>query len=268
LPGAVPTLVLTAAAGIDVELAVAGHAPQAVTPGLEPVRLTTSGGSLDVLVLPAETAAEAWVCEDGPARRLLLSASDLSWGPDGRVEVRGAPEVLVYDPAARAFTELALTPPAMPATASPPIGNVVQLVRPASAAVPVGYGKHDGRQSAPAAEVFDALAAVYRLELPAWAADPALDPLLRIDWAGDVAELRVDGTAVTDRFWDGSEWIVSLRDAGYRPDAELTLHLLPLATGSTVHLPRDARDRLLAADGQLHALDAVRVVGRPTWRSA
>jgi beta-galactosidase len=265
LPGEVPTLVLVASPGIDVELAVAGRTPRVVTPGLEPVRL----GSLDVLVLPAGAADEAWVCEDGPARRLLLSASDLCWGPDGRVEVRGHPHVLVYDPAARSFAPLPLVPAG--AAASTTGGSAVprvDLVRPAQDAVPVAYGKFDGRQSAPPAEVFDALAAVYRLDPPAWAADPDLDALLHIAWAGDVAELRVDGVAVTDRFWDGAEWIVSLRDAGYHPCAELTLHLLPLATGSTVHLPLDARDRLLAADGQLLALDAVRVVGRPTWHAA
>jgi len=46
----------------------------------------------------------------------------------------------------------------------------------------------------------------------------------------------------------------------------VTLHLLPLACGSTVHLPPDGRERLLAADGQLLALDSVRVVGRPARR--
>jgi hypothetical protein len=80
-----------------------------------------------------------------------------------------------------------------------------------------------------------------------------------------VGQLRVDGRTVTDRFWDGSRWTISLRDAGYRTGSELTLHLLPLAVGSTVHLPPDAGDRLVAADGQLLALDAVRVVGRRTW---
>ena len=89
---------------------------------------------------------------------------------------------------------------------------------------------------------------------------------LRIDWAGDVGQLRVDGRPVTDRFWDGSVWTVNLRDTGWQPGAELTLHLLPLAAGSTVSLPTGARDRLLAADGQqLLALDAVRVLGRATW---
>ena len=39
--------------------------------------------------------------------------------------------------------------------------------------------------------------------------------------------------------------------------------VMVLAAGSTVHLPRDARDRLLAADGQLLALSTVRVLSRP-----
>ena len=36
----------------------------------------------------------------------------------------------------------------------------------------------------------------------------------------------------------------------------------------TVFLPPDARDRLLAADGQLHAVDRVRVFGYRTWHEA
>ncbi|GIJ46826.1 hypothetical protein Val02_37120 [Virgisporangium aliadipatigenens] len=308
LPGAVPTLVLTAEEGIDVELAVAdsldgdGVTVRAVRPWPEPVRLSTSdGGRLDVLVLAPECAPKVWVCEDGPARRLFLSPAELTWGSDGRVSVHGG-EAAVYDPSAGAFVPLPLEPAAAPvagnaaassfpaggaaasvaggaaassaggAAASPVDGSTVdgavgvREVRPAAGTVPVSYGKHEGRQSAPAPEVFEQLAAVHRLSPPDWAADPAFDALLRIAWAGDVAELRLDGRPVTDRFWDGAPWTVSLRDAGYRPGAELTLHVLPLATGSTVHLPADARERLLAADGQLLAVDEVRVIGRPVRR--
>jgi hypothetical protein len=252
LPGPTPTLVLTADLGIDVELAVDGSVRR-VTPGRAPVRL----GGLDVLVLPAEDASRVWVCEDGSRRRLLLSDGDLSWGVDGRVEARGTGdlEVLVY--ADGGFTDLPLSEPGHRSGG----GDVgVEVIRPAGGTVPVSYGKHEGRQSAPAPEVFDDLAAVHRLALPQWCADPAADPLLRIDWAGDVAQLRVDGRTATDRFWDGSTWTISLRDAGYRARSEVTLHVLPLAAGSTVHLPPDARDRLLAVDGQLLALDSVRVV--------
>jgi beta-galactosidase len=266
LPGPVPTLVLVAEQGIPVTYAV-GRVEHRAEPGFSPVRLRSpAGGELDLLVLPAAAASDVWVCEDGGARRLLLSAHELSWGPDGRIGSTG-PDVRAYDPETGAFGVLPLTgpvPPGPTVTMSAEVETVV--TRAAGPAVPVTYGKFDGRQSAPAPETFDELAAVHRLRLPDWATDPALDAHLRIAWAGDAGQLRVDGRPVTDRFWDGSEWIVNLRDAGVRPGAEVTLHLLPLAAGSPVSLPREARDRLAATDGQLLAIDSLRLVGRAAWR--
>ncbi|AGL20007.1 beta-galactosidase [Actinoplanes sp. N902-109] len=257
LPGAVPTLVLTADAGIPVEISVAGVV-QPITPGPAPVRLDTPAGPLDLLVLDDPGA---WVSNG----RLLLSSDELTWSSTGELTVRAAatPVVRAYDPAARGFVDVPLEPAG--ATPAPVAATVVPLR--AAGDVPFAYGKHDGRQSAPSREIVDELAAVHRIELPAWAGDPELDALLEIGWAGDVAELRVDGRVATDRFWDGSPWLANLRDLGHRPGAELTLHILPLATGSPVHLPPDARDRLLNAEGQLHAIDAVRVTARRTWRS-
>jgi beta-galactosidase len=262
LPGPVPTLVLTADAGIEPSLSTGGSA-RALEPSLTPTRLTGPGGALDVLVLPAGEAPRIWVCEDGPQRRLLLSGAELSWGPDGRIEALGSPEVRVYDPAAGAFTALPMTPAGQSAPVTAAL--TVELVSPAAPTVPVTYGKYDGRQSAPSPSAFDELAAVFRLPMPSWAAEEALDTLVSIDWAGDVAQLRVDGRTVTDRFWDGSRWTISLRDTGYRSGSEVTLHVLPLAVGSPVRLPTDAGDRLVAAEGQLLAVDAVAVAGRRTW---
>jgi beta-galactosidase len=252
LPGPVPTLVLTAEAGVPVEYAVDGVAHPLV-PSRVPTRIA-AGGRLDLLVLPAADAPLVWLCGD----RLVLSPDELTWSPDGVLTAAG-PEVLVYDPRTPGFAPLPLDLGAGAAADA-----AVSPVRAAGRAVPVAYGKFDGRPSAPSAETFEELAAIYRLEVPDWAADPALDALLRIGWAGDVGALRVDGRTVTDRFWDGSEWIVSLRDVGFRPGSRVSLHLLPLAAGSPVALPRDARDRLLASDGQLLALDYVRVTGRPS----
>lgn len=257
LPGPVPTLVLVASAGVEVTYA-AGGVVSPVTPGLSPVR----AGGFDLLVLPASVAASVWVDEDGPGRRLLLSDDELRWGSDGRVDVlaTGTPSVRGYDPVAGEFVELPLDGDGSGFTAS----LYPFPVRPAAATVPVAYGKYDGRQSAPAADTFDELAAVYRLDIPPIPA--GADTFLHIEWAGDVGQLRVDGRPVTDRFWDGSAWTVNLCDTGWQPAAELTLHLLPLAAGSTVALPHEARERLLAADGQqLLALDDVRVLGRATW---
>jgi hypothetical protein len=259
LPGLVSTLVLCAEPGIPVELA-AGDATTVVQPSREPVRLSCDSGVLDVLVLPAADADAVWF-EGG---RLLLSADDLAWGADGRVTARttrSAPDVRVYDPAQRAFRPLPLAGGGGAPAAEVP----VTALRPAAHTVPANYGKRDARQSAPSAAVFDELAAVYELRLPAWAGDPDQDALLRVDWAGDVAQVRLDSRTVTDRFWDGSPWLVSLRDAGYRPGVTLTLHVLPLSADSSVHLPEDAAKRAAGSPGQLLAIDGVRVEAQRTW---
>ncbi|MEV0895476.1 beta-galactosidase [Actinoplanes sp. NPDC049802] len=256
LTGDVPTLVLVAAPGIDPQIAVADSVHD-ITPGFEPVRLE----GLDVLVLPAEAAATIWVREDG-GRRLLLSDDELQWDASGTVTVKAVKtaDVRAYDPSLRAFRSIGV-----PRNTAPVTENVtVEELRPAAPTVPVSYGKHEGRPSAPAPDVFDELAAVYRLRLPGWAADGSRDPLLRIIWAGDVAELRIDGRTVTDRYWDGSGWTVNLTDIGYRAGAQLTLHLLPLAAGSPVSVPKEARTRLAAIETQLLAIDTVEVTARAT----
>jgi beta-galactosidase len=254
LPGDVPTLVLLADNGIDVEIAVSGSV-HTITPSLTPRRF----GGLDVLVLPAGTAGSVWVAEDG-GRRLFLSDDELQWDASGKVTVKAFKnaDVRVYDSTIGAFAEM--TVPRATAPVTEPV--TVEQLRPAAPTVPVSYGKHDGRPSAPGADVFDELAAVYRLRLPSWAADPARDPLLRVLWAGDIGELRVDGRPVTDRYWDGSGWTVNLTDAGYREGAQVTLHLLPLAAGSPVSLPTEARTRLAATETQLLAIDVVEVSAR------
>ncbi|GAA0578825.1 hypothetical protein GCM10010172_74620 [Paractinoplanes ferrugineus] len=270
LPGEIPTLVLIASPGVGTSCSVAGE-PVTVVPSRSPIRLRSAGGGeLDLLILPADTAPDVWVCEAGPARRLLLSPAELTWDPDGRIEST-APEVRVYDPARRAFVPLPLEPapgprPAAGRPGSPGLEVVPELVRAAGTAVPVAYAKFEGRQSAPAAETFDELAAVWRVGVPGWVLAPEVDSCLRIRWAGDVGQVRVDGRVVTDRFWDGSDWTVSLRDIGAEDGAEVTVHLLPLAAGSTISLPGDAADRLAGVDGQLLALDSVRIETREVWR--
>jgi alpha-L-arabinofuranosidase len=283
LPGGVPTLVLTAQAGIPAELAVAPHTVidgqpaspdptgrwgvHTAVPGRRPIRLTSDSGSIDVLVLPAADAAGVWVCEDAGGerdRRLLLSNDDLSWGFDGRVEASTAtrrPEVLAYDPRLRDFRPLDLETHGGTAACVEVSARLQRTAQP----VPAGYGTAGNRASAPSPAMVDELSASYELALPPWVWADDQDVLLHIDWAGDVAELRVDGRAVSDRFWDGSRWTLSLRDAGGRPGCTVTLHLLPLSPDAPVHLPRPAVERRAAADGPLLALDRVHLEARGTW---
>lgn len=119
--------------------------------------------------------------------------------------------------------------------------------------VPADHGFGGQRHSAPAAEVFDSVAAVFRLDLPVWDGDALLD----IDWAGDVAQLRVDGATVDDRFWDGTRWSVSLRDVGADAGSTLSLHVLLLSQESTVWLPENVRQS--RADAARGAVRSVRL---------
>src|SRR5690606_4726468 len=122
--------------------------------------------------------------------------------------------------------------------------------------VPSDHGFGGARHRAPAAEVFDDLAAVYAVEVPPVDADTVLD----IDWAGDTGQLRVDGRTVDDRFWDGTRWSVSLRDVGADAGSAITLHVLPLSAESTVRLPDAAA--AWRADAARGAVRAVSLRGR------
>jgi hypothetical protein len=70
---------------------------------------------------------------------------------------------------------------------------------------------------------------------------------------------------VTDRFWDGSELVANLHDAGVRPGSRIEARVLPLRTDSGVHLPADAAARLAAASVALCALDTVTIDQRALW---
>jgi len=254
LPGAVPTLVLTEDAGIPVEIAYDG-AVRRVEPGSGALRL---GDALDVLVLPAADAANAWVVEAGE-RRLLVSPDEVTWDAAGTVAVRSSST----HPAAREYVADGWRALDLERTEGSGVTASVGLRTVREATVPSGdYGARDGRQAAPRDQVLDAHAAVYALDVPAHTADA----VLRVRWAGDVLQLRVDGETATDRFWDGSELLANLHDLGVRPGSRVELRVLPLRTDSAVHLPADAADRLARADEALCALDAVTIHQRARWR--
>ena len=253
LPGAVPTLVLIEDAGIPVEIAHDGTVRR-IAPGGPAERV----GGIDVLVLPAADAARVWIVES-VMRRLLVSDDELTWDADGIVSARteGArPEIREY--ADGAWHDLPLR---HVSGSSDQATVAVRPVRPAS--TPSGdYGSRAGRQAAPSDAEFDAHAAVFAMTVPAGASD---DAVLIVRWAGDVAQLRVDGRIVTDRFWDGSDLIVNLQDAGAGARSVVEVHVLPLRRDSGVHLPTDAADRLASASEVLCAVDSVELSQRALW---
>lgn len=248
LPGADgPTLVLLAEPGVAPRLSIDG-AEVDVAIGAE---AAVAGGQ--VVVLPASDALRLWVRDTPQGRMLLRTDAELAWDDAGLL-VRGPGAVFAYE--AGAWTVVAEAVDAPPATALAP----VLLAEPA--AVPLDYGFGGPRHRAPGSDAIEDLAAIYRLDVPVDVADAVLD----IDWAGDVAQLRVDGRIVDDRFWDGERWSVSVADAGITPDSEVSLLILPLSARSTIGLPAEARRRLASSAGDLCALDAVTLRPRGAWR--
>jgi beta-galactosidase len=277
--GTVPTLVLLAEAGIPVEIAVGagarvhgqpapeldGRTVWVAEPGLVPTRVSLASAAVDILVLPASLADSTWVqaTPAGEPQRLLLSEDEVRWNPAGRVEVRTArpaPDVRAYAPERRAFETLPLGSATEPARQA---DVAVSRIREATADLPVDYGNHAGRSSAPTPDLLEAHSAVFSLAVPDFAA--LGDTFLHIDWAGDVGRLLLDGRVATDRFWDGSAWVVNLTDAGFRSGSVVHLTVLPLRVDSTVALPAAAAARLAACSRALADIDSVRVVRTGLW---
>lgn len=273
LPGDVPTLVATEDPGIPIELAVgAGVAVDGVvpsqgsmtlSPGTTPTRISApSGEAVDLLVLPASRAHEIWVVADHSlaAQRLLLSAEELTWTPEGRVSVRSMRD----NPRVEEFRDGAFRPLAVTRTTSAAATAelVPRRVRPAGA-VPAEYGSFDNRPSAPADDVIAALAARFSIELPEWASDP--DAVLEIDWAGDVGRLLIDDVLAADRFWDGTKWRIATADVQWMPHSRVELDVLPLSAKSRVHLTVDAARRVAESVSPLCVVDRVVLTRRATW---
>ena len=96
---------------------------------------------------------------------------------------------------------------------------------------------------------------------------PAVGDLVElvIDWEGDVAQLRLDGIPIRDRFWDGLTWRIDVTDID--PAAELTLHIVPITTESLIDLDEAARARVEAA-GRLCAVASITRVVSARWTAA
>ncbi|MDR7183579.1 hypothetical protein J2X85_000602 [Microbacterium trichothecenolyticum] len=264
LPGSAdtpPTLVLIEDAGIPVEVAHDGFA-HAVTRGAAPVRIEEAdGAALDVLVLPAADASRVWVVDAAAGgRRLFVSSDELTWDGAGRVSVRASGDA----PDVREYVDGSWLTPDWEHVDGAGMEATIDVRALREGTPPSGeYGSRDGRQAAPDDTVLDNHAAVYRLEIPEGL---DADAVLRVRWAGDVAQLRVDGMTATDRFWDGSELVANLHDIGAGPDARVELHVLPLRRDTGVHLPAAAAARLAASADRLCELADARIDQRALWR--
>ncbi|WP_341359411.1 beta-galactosidase [Georgenia sp. M64] len=267
------TLVLVAERGVDVDVcldpaAVVSGALAERAPGVHRAR---PGGTLEVeldgararvVVVAAEDADDVWVLQ-ADARPLVTLCADPVWVEGGDVVVRAAVE-----PRVRVLGEGWESLPVRCEGQPRPPREVRVVLERRPGEVPPGYGRSQGRASAPAQERLTDLAARYRLTDVGTASRGEDRRVLRLVWAGDVAQLIVDDDVVADRFWDGSPWDV---DLDVLPGAErdrVSVRILPLHPGAEVWLPAEALDRRRSVAGALEALDAATLTRTSWWRAA
>lgn len=104
-------------------------------------------------------------------------------------------------------------------------------------------------------------AAVWRISLPQ-NFDPATDPILRLQYVGDVARIVLNGRLITDDFYNGNAFDFGLR----RPAAELSggdleVEILPLRKDAPIYTAAKARPDF-GSSNSLVALERVEIVPR------
>jgi hypothetical protein len=290
-PRSSPTLVLAAEAGIPVELRLtdgtslsgpahrAGGSVFAVDNNVDGNILDGAGdgasafvlkaraaadASLNILVLSPEAANQAWILDTARGRELVLSEHPVWVAASGNLAGRsaGLPDVRRYNPATTSFEAV----PLEGVQAAPPmLRPAVELIRPPQP-VPESFGSFAGRASAPSQETVDTLSLAFHIEVPAEALSAEAHAELEIAWAGDVAQLLVDGVLVADRYWDGSPWVLEIHDAGITRESDVTLQILPLPKGAHVGLPVEAHKRRDANPGDLAALDSLQLISWTAWQ--
>ncbi|MCI1018987.1 beta-galactosidase [Microbacterium sp. C5A9] len=257
-----PTLVLRAHDGIPARVQL-GAGSRVLLRGQErnaDAPLDLSPG--DVIVV--DDALRILVVDDEGAERLwylggdLIDSTDAVWRESGRVVVRAErePSPLVWR--GGEFVPLATRTDAEPGSTTP----LVAELRPAGEP-PARYGESMGRSAAPDSAQFDEVAGVWRITPIPRAERKAGDLVeLVIDWEGDVAQLRADGVVINDRFWDGSTWRIDVTELPV--DADLTLHIAPIAAHSVIDLDAAVRARV-ETEGWLGSVTRVDVVVSSRW---
>ncbi|GAA1955179.1 beta-galactosidase [Agromyces allii] len=260
--GDVPTLVLRAPDDIAARIqfasptslqfsdeVVSAEEPLDIRPGTSLV----ADGALRVLVVDERQAERLWYLGDE-----LIQSDDAVWREPHGLVVRASQQ-----PSTTRWTGSSFEPIVLRASSAPVTTPLVLEAVRSGSDVPARYGEFMGRSSAPTDPQIDQVAAVWRVDLPTTEARAQGDLVeLVIDWEGDVAQLRADGTVIRDRFWDGLPWRVDITDLA--PGTELTLHVVPITTDSRIDLDAAAQARV-AAEGRLCAVQHIERVVSVRW---
>jgi beta-galactosidase len=105
--------------------------------------------------------------------------------------------------------------------------------------------------------------AVWKIKLPP-DADLGVDPILRLNYVGDVARVSLDGKLLTDDFYNGNKFDVGLRR--YAPEilkGDLRVAILPLRKDAPIYLAPQAKPDFGKGDSVV-ALRGLEIVPRYT----
>jgi hypothetical protein len=135
-----------------------------------------------------------------------------------------------------------------------------EFVRPAGLARTVPRSQGPSAVALAPAESDFTNAAVWKIHLPA-DLEARMNPLLRIQYTGDVARLRLNGRLIDDQFYNGRSFDLGLKR--YWPEimtGDLRLEILPLPKDAPIYLPDEAKPKIWPAIGvaTLQSLEIVR----------
>ena len=260
--GPIPTIVLRAHDGIPTRLRFApgsrilttGEEVVADEPfDLAPGNSLLVDDALRVLVVDERQAERLWYLGDD-----LIDSPDAVWREQDGLVLRAE-----HVPTASRWTGSRFVPLKVETASAYGTRRADLITLRAAGEPPIRYGEFMGRSSAPTDAQIDEVAAVWKVALPHQGAITAGDLVeLVIDWEGDVAQLRLDGIPIRDRFWDGLTWRVDVTDVD--PALELTLHIVPITAESIIDLDGAARARV-DADRRLCTVRSITRVVSARW---
>lgn len=239
-----------------------------IAPGKQiAMRIRKPGGrEIQIVLLSREMARDAWKVNLAGRERLLLSAAELYFIPNGVHLSTTDPRQLQFE----IFPKPDVTPPGF--TSSGPHGlfaqNQIQVrpekikatvekLRDADVRPPVHMGQEVAE--APEAEAFKG-AAEWSIRVPAVTSSVVRNIFLRITYVGDIARVYADGRFITDDFYKGTPLLIALRQLS-TPEADPTLKLqiLPMRRDTPIYLPASGHISF-PPSGQIAELKGVDVV--------
>ena len=202
-----------------------------------------NGTRLRIVLLTEAEAEDFWLIKTGGEETVLLSAADVFAGEDGvhlRSTVPSRMAAWVYEPGGK---NGALWEERKWKIEPRKIQFEWEQTRDAAPRAPI-HLTAQGRAKAPGDAEF-AGAAAWTLKIPAQPMNGLSDIFVRIRYAGDVAQLSVDGLLLDDNFYNGSPWEIGLKRFLPRQFGHLLdVRVLPLPAKAPIYLDARAWDQI------------------------